>query len=250
MEDKFEDIEDTEEQEHIPWDVRIQTTLNALQPYIQRFREQRKGWIWWNAGGIVVLVAGLFLFAKPYYDASVIILPDYGSKMGSAAAAGALGGLASSISGISLKADPNEIYENILKSESVLAPVIEKKYVTEEYKDSVNLIQYFKIKPDDDLPPPLRERKQLLKTINMFVKGILKTDVDFSTKILTVTVRMPESQLGAEVVNNIVHSLDVYIRTQRRSNASNQRRVLRETNQGSQGFANECRRYSETLQGT
>ena len=220
------DEEDDIEQPKIPWDKRLQNHLNFLMPYALRVWEKRKNWLIANAIGAVVIILGLLLFAKPYYDVSVVILPDYGGKLGSAAAAGALSGLASSISGISLKADPNEIYQNIVMSESVLAPVIQKKYLTEKFKDSVNLIQYFEIDPDDELQSPLRERKQLLKTIDIFLKGRLKTDVDFTTKILTVTVRMRESMLAADVVNNIVESLDLYVRTQRRSNAFYQREYL------------------------
>ena len=220
-----DDREEISEQKKEPWDKRLQVFLNTLEPYILHVKEKRKKWLIANAIGAVVIVLFLLLFAKPYYDVSVVILPDYGGKLGSAAA-GALSGLASSLGGISLKADPNEIYENIVKSESVLAPVIQKKYLTEKFKDSVNLIQYFEIDPDDDLQSPLRERKQLLKTIDIFLKGRLKTDVDFTTKILTVTVRMRESMLAADVVNNIVESLDLYVRTQRRSNASYQREYL------------------------
>ena len=43
------------------------------------------------------------------------------------------------------------------------------------------------------------------------------------TKILTVTVKMPEPKLSADVVNNIAESLDNYIRTKRKSYASEQR---------------------------
>ena len=42
------------------------------------------------------------------------------------------------------------------------------------------------------------------------------------TKILNVTVTMPEAQLSADVANNLVKSLDRYIRTQRKSNATEQ----------------------------
>ncbi|MEW6062276.1 MAG: hypothetical protein AB1600_10110, partial [Bacteroidota bacterium] len=46
------------------------------------------------------------------------------------------------------------------------------------------------------------------------------------TRILEVTVTMPESKLASEVANNIAISLDEYIRTKRKSFASNQRFYL------------------------
>ncbi len=42
------------------------------------------------------------------------------------------------------------------------------------------------------------------------------------TKILSVTVTMPEAQLSADVSNKLAQSLDLYIRTQRKSNATEQ----------------------------
>ncbi len=42
------------------------------------------------------------------------------------------------------------------------------------------------------------------------------------TKILNVTVTMPEAQLSADVANKLVESLDLYIRTQRKSYATEQ----------------------------
>ena len=67
-------------------------------------------------------------------------LPEYGSKSTT------LSGLSqlASLAGVKVgEGAPTEIYQNLLTSETVLEPVIYAKYKTEEYKDSVNLIQYF-----------------------------------------------------------------------------------------------------------
>ena len=42
------------------------------------------------------------------------------------------------------------------------------------------------------------------------------------TKILNITVTMPEAQLSADVANKLLESLDLYIRTQRKSYATEQ----------------------------
>ena len=220
------DEEDDIEQPKIPWDKRLQNRLDFLMPYLLRVKEKRKKWLIANTIGAVIIVLGILLFAKPYYDVSVDILPDYGNKTVLSSGLGGLASLGSSLSGISLKADPNEIYENIIPSESVLVPVIQNKYLTEKFKDSINLVDYFEIKSENNIPESLRERRRVLKLLDIFNKNLLKTNIFRSTSILTVTIRMPESKLASEVVNNIVASLDRYVRTQRKSYASNQREYL------------------------
>jgi uncharacterized protein involved in exopolysaccharide biosynthesis len=156
---------------------------------------------------------------KDYYTSTVTILPDYGAKETTLSQ---LSGLAS-LAGVSVGGGtPTDVYQNLLTSEVVLKPVIDAKYKTFKYPDSVNLIQYFKIKPDKSVPPSLENREMFLQAYQSLVKGHLSTDVDRMTKILTVTVKMPEAALSAEVVNNAVESLDNYIRTKRKSYASDQ----------------------------
>jgi len=154
-----------------------------------------------------------------YYTSSVTILPDYGTKR---TTLDQLSGLASLSGGSIGQASPTEIYQNLLTSEAVLAPVIYAKYKTEKYPDSVNLIQYFKIKPNKSLPPQLQGRDMFLQVYKALSKGMITTDLDRMTKILTVTVRMPEPQLSADVVNKVVESLDNYVKSERKSYATYQ----------------------------
>ena len=53
-------------------------------------------------------------------------------------------------------------------------------------------------------------------------KSKIQSNVDRLTKILTITVTMPESQLSADVANKIAESLDLYVRTKRKTYASEQ----------------------------
>jgi len=62
-----------------------------------------------------------------------------------------------------------------------------------------------KEKPNDER----RDRKIFLSAYNL-LKGSIKTDIERLTKILTITIAMPESQLSADVANRIVESLDNY----------------------------------------
>jgi uncharacterized protein involved in exopolysaccharide biosynthesis len=65
-----------------------------------------------------------------------------------------------------------------------------------------------------------------IKEYESLTKGNLISDVDKMTKILTISVKMPEAQLSADIINKIAESLDIYIRTKRKSYASTQREYI------------------------
>lgn len=193
--------------------------IEEYKPYIFILWQSRWRIVISNFLAAVIIAALLYIFADPYYDSTVTILPDYGNK----SIMGSFRELAS-LAGVSVgEATPAEIYQNLITSESVLQPVIESKYLTEEYQDSVNLIQYFQIEPDDDLEESLQKRKMFLVCYKDLTKSRIKTDLSNITKILDLKVTMPESKLSTDVANKVVESLDNYIRTKRKSNASNQR---------------------------
>jgi uncharacterized protein involved in exopolysaccharide biosynthesis len=214
---------DISNQKDVAWEKQLQSLFDRLLPYLLRIWNQRNKWILINGIGLLVILLYLLFLAKPYYDATIYVLPDYGNKANSLASLSSLASVAGLSAGLAV---PTEIYANIITSESVLMPVLMHKYLTKEYKDSVDLIDYFNIRPDDDLLPVERERKRFLKVLKIFKKECMKTNVDKETTILEINVRMPESKLAAEVANRIAESLDSYVRTQRKSNAFNQRIYL------------------------
>ena len=195
-------------------------TVTAARPYFKKLKENKWKFIWINLSIAVLSLIILFFVVSLYYQSTVTILPEYGNKNTSLGQITDLAALAGVKVG---EGAPTEIYQVLVTSESVLEPVIYKEYLTDEYKDSVNLIQYFDIKPDNSLPPKLRQRKMFLKAYDKLSKNHLSTDLDRITKVLDIKVTMPESDLSALVANNIVESLDNYIRTKRRSYASEQR---------------------------
>ncbi|MFA6456848.1 MAG: GNVR domain-containing protein [Bacteroidota bacterium] len=198
--------------------------VEKVRPYISSVWMVRKQLAYINIGIAFVATAILLLFVKPYYDTSVSILPDYGAN--SSSILGQISGLAS-LAGVNVGGtSPIEIYQDLVTSESVLAPVIYAKYKTEEFPDSVNLIEYDGIEPDGDLSPELQKRKMFLKELDKLVKSVIRTDVGKLTQILTVVVRMPEGQLSADVANNIALSLDNYIQKQIRTSARDQRQYI------------------------
>lgn len=216
-------IENPEQQEELSTEERFKETVEKLRPYIRNLWAARWKLVKINGVVLILALAYLLFLTKPYYTSTVTILPDYGSKETSL---GALSSLAS-LAGVSVgSGSPTEIYNNLITSESVLAPVIYAKYKTEEYPDSVNLIQYFELKPDKNLTPELQKRKMFLAEFTALTKGRLSTDVDRMTKILTITATMPEAQLSADVANKVAESLDSYIRTKRKSYSSEQRQYI------------------------
>jgi uncharacterized protein involved in exopolysaccharide biosynthesis len=169
-------------------------------------------------GGVLAVLCLMFL-VKSYYESTIVILPEFGSKSTT------LGGLSdlASMAGVNLgDGSPTDIYENLVTSEAILGDVIYKKYETEAFPQPVNLIDYFEIEGDDADSPQKAARTQFLYAYQDLTKHRIQTNVDKLTKILTVTVRMPESELSADVANTMVESLDNYIRTKRKSFASQQ----------------------------
>ncbi len=216
-------VSNGEIEEEIPFDIRFQQMVEKVRPYLSNLWDMRKKFIIFNVVVLIMTLVYLIFLTKPYYDSTVTILPDYGGKESSL---GQLGGLAS-LAGVSVgSGSPTEIYQNLVTSEAVLSPVIYAKYKTEKFPNSVNLIQYFKIKPDKSLSSNLQKRDMFLKAFKGLSKGRLTSDVDRMTKILTISVKMPEAQLSADVVNKIAESLDTYIRTKRKSYASEQSQYI------------------------
>jgi uncharacterized protein involved in exopolysaccharide biosynthesis len=194
------------------------------KPYFRLLWQNKLKFILFNVFAVILFTLYLLFLAKPYFKSTVTILPDYGNK--SAEMLGQLSGLAS-LAGVSVgDTPPTQIYQNLLTSESVMSDVIYAKYQTEEFKQPVNLIEYFEIEPDESLPKDIQKRKMFLKLYDAFTKSRIATDLDRMTKILTVTVEMPESKLSADVANKLTESLDNYVRTQRKSFASEQRKYL------------------------
>lgn len=193
--------------------------ITRLRPFVLRLWNERKRLMITNASVLVFSIGALLLFVKPYYEVSIQIVPDLGNNTG------LLGSLSdyASIAGISLQnAPPAEIYEKLIYSEAVLGPVILAKYLTDAKRDSINLIEYFHAPKYSSDPPELRERKKFLYAYKWMTEGGISTDVDRITRVLTVSIRASDGSLCAEIANNIVKSLDEYVRTKRKSHASNQ----------------------------
>jgi uncharacterized protein involved in exopolysaccharide biosynthesis len=195
-----------------------------IKPYAILLWNQRKQLALVNGGVGIIAILFLYFFVKPYYQSTITILPDFGNK--SSDMLSQFSGLAA-MAGVNVGGDVStQIYLNLITSETVLSDVLNKKYKTKEYDHPVDLIEYFRIKPDESLPDSLQKRKMFLTIYEMLAKGSIVTNYELKTKILTFIVEMPESQLSADVANAVVTSLDKYVRTQKKSFAGEQRKYL------------------------
>lgn len=207
---------------------KLTDTVNKIRPYITRLKEARKKIIMINAGVLILTLVYLLFISKPYYSSSVTILPEYGNKSTTLSRLSSLAALA----GVNVgEGAPTEIYQNLIMSESVLEPVIYANYYSEDLGDSVNLLEYFKIESDNDPPSALDSRKMFLTALRVLTEQVIKTDRDRLTGIMTITVTAGESRLSAAIANKITESLDTYIRTKRKSFASEQRYYLEKRTQ-------------------
>jgi uncharacterized protein involved in exopolysaccharide biosynthesis len=196
----------------------------TLKPYVKKAWMHRKQLLFFNGFIVIFSLLILFFLVKPYYQSKIIILPDFGNKNSDMLSQFA--GLAS-LAGVNVNDNPATLlYQDLIMSETVIAEAVYKQYQTEAYVHPVNLIQYFELKPDKSLSDSLRNRKMFLIMYKMLTKDLLQADFDRQTRILSVIVEMPESKLSADVANALVLSLDKYVRTQRKSFATEQRKYL------------------------
>ena len=162
---------------------------------------------------VALATLGVNFLIPPTFKADAVILPE--TEKTNLGSVSSLAGLAS-IAGVNLGGgDIARLYPVIMTSESVLTAVIERKYLTERFKDSVNLIQYLEV----DEGSPQKNLDAALRTL----KGLLSVTMDSRTSVVSASVEMREPQLAADVMNAILHELDIFLREKRMSNATEQR---------------------------
>jgi uncharacterized protein involved in exopolysaccharide biosynthesis len=166
---------------------------------------------------ITLVVLGISFLLPKYYKAQSVLIPETDeSKL-----AGIAGGLSSlaALAGVSVGEVPMEqLYPAIIESESVLREVLLHKYSSTDFSQPVNLIEYWKFDNDS----PRLNFELALKRL----RDELDVNVDKKTNIVTITILMKEPQLAADVVNMVTTELDKFMRTKRRTSASEQRRWI------------------------
>jgi uncharacterized protein involved in exopolysaccharide biosynthesis len=168
--------------------------------------------------GTVTLCAVIYsLLLAPTYRSTAVILPEADrSKLGGLSSMADLASLA----GINIGGDGSlvRLYQTIITSEAVLKNVLQAKYQTALYKDSVDLIQYWKITAST---PELGYEIALNS-----LRAQLGVTVERQTSVVSVSMETPEPQLSADIVNTATRELDKYIRTRRTTTAGGQREFI------------------------
>jgi uncharacterized protein involved in exopolysaccharide biosynthesis len=198
--------------------ITIDSLTARFKPYLLRLWEHRKYFLIFNFLSLVIVLLWLIVLYKPSFESEIVILPEFNSSP--VQTGGSLLQL-SNMLGLSGGGASTEMYENLIKSEPILANVIYSRYYSYELHDTIDLPILFKMKSNPKLPQRQQTRDIFLRSMKI-VKKSITTDLDIATKILTIKVQMPESQLSADVANNIILSLDYYLNTKRKSIASNQ----------------------------
>jgi uncharacterized protein involved in exopolysaccharide biosynthesis len=167
-------------------------------------------------GAVTVIAVIVSLILPKYYKSTAVILPETDkSKLASLSQVSALAGLA----GLNIGEIPLEqLYPTIVMSEAVLKEVIYAKYQTEEYSQPVDLIEYWGIQGST----PLRSYELALKQL----QGSLTADLERPTFVLTVSILTREPKLSADILNNVVHGLDKFLRTKKTNNATERRKWI------------------------
>lgn len=156
-----------------------------------------------------------FLLPKSYRASSVILPESDRTKLGSMSS---LAGLAS-MAGVNVSGgEMSRLYPVILASETVLTAVIQRKYATDRFKDSVDLIQYFEL-DEGSVAKNLDEALKLMK-------DLMSTSFDVKTNIVTASVEMREPRLAAVVMNTALSELDLFLREKRSNSATEQRKWI------------------------
>lgn len=167
-------------------------------------------------GAVTVLAVVISLLLHESFKSTAVLLPDT-DKSKFASGGGGLSDLAA-MAGVNIGGEVSvvKLYPTILKSESVLKTVIYTRYQTNEFPDSVNLIQYWKIN-DKNLERDFEIALQVLR-------NGLEVTMDLKTGVLTMSIETEEPQLSADILNNTIRSADRFIRTKRNTSALEQRK--------------------------
>jgi uncharacterized protein involved in exopolysaccharide biosynthesis len=162
--------------------------------------------------GVSILALGIFFLFPNYYRAVATLLPE--TEKSKLSALGQFADVAQ-LAGVNIPgSEIARLYPSIVMSQTVLHEVIQRKYRTNEFRDSVDLIHYFELERES----PETSFENAYKRL----QGLMSASYDNKTGIVTISAEMKEPQLAADVVNAIVSELDGFMRLKKITSASEQ----------------------------
>jgi len=166
--------------------------------------------------GATALAILVCVIMPNYYMSSVTILPE--AEQGRMSSLGGISDLAS-LAGISVgEGSLVKMYPQIIQSEAVLKDVIYAKYYSENSRDSVNIVDFWRI--DGTTHEMIYERSLQM------LRELLSISMDLKTSIITFSIETKDAAVSAGIVNAIASGLDRFMRTRRTTNATEQRRWI------------------------
>jgi uncharacterized protein involved in exopolysaccharide biosynthesis len=176
----------------------------------------------WAKRKFVIIVATVFtmlaigysFILTPTYLSETSILPDTENSK--------LGGLAelASLAGVSMPGEMVmiKLYPDMMKSETVLRYVIDKKYNSILYDKPVNLYEYFKI--EEETPG---------RTFEVAVEALrnkLKIELNLKTGLISCALETKDAKVTADILNTLTESLNKFLLTKKTTNAGEQRKWI------------------------
>ncbi len=197
--------------------VRLEAIIKLVKPYTERLWQNRWSFIIINTLSLVAVLVWLIVLYSPSYESEVVIMPEYGGSQ----AGGSLSQITSLLGVSGGTGASMEVYERLIKTTTILEPVIYSLYYSYELEDSLDLADLMGVKVNPNLRQDQQGRAVTLKTVEG-LEELITVSLDIQTKILSVKVIMPEGQMAAAVANNIISSLNYYLNNRRKTKASNQ----------------------------
>ena len=172
--------------------------------------------------GIWMVIAALlsagvgFGLLTVYYRSTATLLPESGrdnfSALSQLSGVAELAGLGPGTGSIT------KDYPAIMSSDSLLRIISRIPYHTSKFANPVTLVQYFGYGDEDT-------ETGLDKTIRK-LRQLLAVSSDAKTGVVTASIDLPEPQLAADALNNLVSELDAYLRFRHVSHATEQVRWI------------------------
>lgn len=161
---------------------------------------------------VALITLGINFLLPVYYKSTATLLPE--TQKDKLSSLGQFADIAN-LAGVNVPgSEIARLYPTIITSETILRTVIYRKYKTQAFPDSVNLVQFFEI----DLGSPEEDFEGTLKKM----RDLLSSSFENRTSVVTLTLELPEPNLVAEVLNGIIAELDQFMRFKKTSNASEQ----------------------------
>lgn len=167
-------------------------------------------------GACTVLSIIVSLLLPAFYRSAATVLPD-----GDKSRTSSFGGLSdlASLAGLPMgDASFAKLFPAMMRSESILSEVLQKKYQTKQFDHPVNLIEFWGITGDS---PEAAYEATLIK-----LREELEVNTEPRTGLITLSIATNDAIVSAEILNAIMKELDRYVRTKRVTNANNQRRWI------------------------